>query len=146
MQYGAPQPVGGAPQAQPNGWEAFQNSPTYQQPLQEGFRALNHGLASTGKLDSGDAMKRAIRYGADYGAGRLNEFLGLVRGQQQQGFGAASALAGVGQNMVSDTGANNRSAADALSNAAIIRGNANNALYGNIAGAVGNAFGSSYRF
>lgn len=138
------------PQAQQGGnglggYDAFVNSPYYQNPLQEGFRALNHGLASGGMLNSGDAMKRALRYGQDYGAGRQDEFLALAGGQANRGFGAASALAGVGQNMVSDTSANNRSAADALSNAALLRGQANQNLYGGIGGALGGLL-SSYKF
>ena len=141
---GAPQ--GGLTTQQPGqnalgGWDAFVASPYYQNPLAEGFRALNGGLASSGRLESGDAVKRAIRYGQDYGAGRQDEFLNLVGGQAQRGFGAASALAGVGQNMVNNVTANNQGAADATSNAALLRAQANNSLYSGIGSGLGTIFG-----
>lgn len=138
-----------APTNAMSGYDAFVASPYYQNPLAEGFRALNHGLASSGRLESGDAYKRAIRYGQDYGAGRQDEYLNLVGTQANRGFGAASALAGVGQNMVNNITANNQGAADAISNAALIRGQANNSLYNSIGSGLGmvvGGLGSSYKW
>lgn len=131
-----------APGNNMSGYEAFVASPYYQNPLAEGFRALNGGLASSGRIESGDAMKRAIRYGQDYGAGRQDEYLNLVGTQANRGFGAASALAGVGQNMVNNVTANNNNAADAVSNAALIRAQANNSLVNGVASGIGNFAGS----
>lgn len=131
-----------------SGYDAFVASPYYQNPLAEGYRALNHGLAATGRLESGDAVKRAIRYGQDYGAGRQDEYLNLVTGQANRGFGAASALAGVGQNMVNNITANNQTAADAIGNAALIKAQANNALVNGISSGLGTIYGgikSSYK-
>lgn len=144
----APAPQAAAPQGNGmSGYDAFVASPYYQHPLQEGFRALNHGLASGGMLNSGAAAKEAIKFGQNYGAGRQDEFLNLARGQQQTGFGAASALAGIGQNTTGMMVNQNQNSADALSNAALLRGQANSNMWGGIAGALGGiagGLGSSY--
>lgn len=132
------------PASNMSGWDAFVASPYYQNPLAEGYRALNGGLASSGRLESGDAVKRAIRYGQDYNAGRQGEFLNLVGTQANRGFGAASALAGVGQNMVNNVTANNNNAADAISNSALLRAQANNSMYSGIAGGLGTIAGGIF--
>jgi hypothetical protein len=133
-----PQPVAaGAPQNALSGYEAFTNSPYYQLPYQEGVKARNMGFAARGLLQSGAAEKELTRYGQDYAGGRLNEFLSLLQGQQNVGFGGASALAGVGQNMQSTIAQQNQNRADALGNAALIRAQANNSLYGSLAGIAG---------
>ncbi len=58
---------------------------------------------------------------------------------QQQGFGltAASALAGVGQNMVNNVTANNNAAASATGNAALVQGQNTANMYGQIGSALG---------
>jgi hypothetical protein len=125
-----------------SGYETFVNSPYYQNPLQEGYRALNHGLASGGMLESGDAMKRATRYGQDYAYGRMGEYLGLAGDQSNRGVQAAGAIAGVGVNALNSMSSNNQNAANAASNAAIARGNANASMYSGIGSALGGLAGS----
>jgi hypothetical protein len=143
--YQAPSPVN-VPAPQPanamSGYEQFQASPYYQFPLQEGMRQLNSGLASGGRLFSGDAAKRAIKFGQDYGAGRMGEYLGLAEGQVNRGVQGAGAIAGVGLNALNSISGNNQNAADAAANAALLRGNANAGVWNAAAGSIGNVLGS----
>lgn len=125
-----------------DGYEAFQNSPYYQFPLQEGMGAINHGYAARGALQSGAAMKAINQFGQDYGAGRMNEFIGLAERQSDRGIQGASAIAGVGQNALASMSANNQNAANAMSNAAIARGNATAGMWGGIGSTIGSVAGS----
>jgi hypothetical protein len=93
-------------------------------------------------LESGDAMKRATRYGQDYAYGRMGEYLGLAGDQSNRGVQAAGAIAGVGVNALNSMSSNNQNAANAASNAAIARGNANASMYSGIGSALGGLAGS----
>ena len=138
-----PQQPQGQPSSTPmSGYNAFVNSPYYQFPLQEGYRALNHGLASRGMLESGDAAKSAIRYGQDYGYGRMGEFIGLAERQSDRGLTGASAIAGVNTNALASMGANNRAIGDANANRYIAGGVANANMWSGIGSAIGGALGS----
>jgi len=145
---GMVQPQGGVTAPGPggsglSGWDQFVASPYYQAPLREGYNSLGTGWASQGAYRSGAATKGAIRFGQDYGAGRMDEFLGLAERQAGRGLAGASALGGVTQNALAMTTQNNNNAADATSNAALLRGQASNSLYGSIGGALG-TFASSF--
>ena len=147
----AQQPQGAVtatPPANPmSGYQQFVASPYYQFPLQEGHRSLNHGLASRGAINSGAAIKEAIKYGQNYGYGRMGEYIGLAERQAGRGISGASAIAGVGQNALMAMSQNNQTAADALSNAAIARGAANTNMWNGIFGGLGQlagGLGSSY--
>lgn len=122
---------------QPGGYQAFVNSPYYQFGLNEGMRSLNHGLASRGMLESGDAMKRAIRYGQDYGYGRMNEFIGLAENQSNRGLTAGSALAGVSTNALNSTNRANTAIGEAAAARATMGGIANSQMYGTIGNSLG---------
>ena len=91
----------------------------------EGANALNSGFAGAGTLQSGAAMKGLEDYRQNLQAGYRNEFMGALGGQQNLGFSAASAQTGVAQNMGNAVMANNQNAADARSNAALIKGQNN---------------------
>jgi hypothetical protein len=151
----ADQPMAGAqnmgtvaaqPQQQPqqnplsptSGFSAFVNSPYYQFGQNEGMRALNTGLASRGMIESGDAIKSAIRYGQDYGYSQgLMPFLGLAGQQSDRGVQSASAIAGVGQNALASMTANNNNAGNAMANAALAKGAANANMFSGIGSALG---------
>lgn len=139
------------PLAPQSGFQAFVNSPYYQFGQNEGMRALNTGLASHGMIESGDAMKAAIRYGQDYGYSQgLMPFINLAGQQSDRGIQGASAIAGVGQNALASMTANNNMAGNVAANAQLARGAANAGMYSTIGGALGTlagtAFGgSSYR-
>ena len=72
-------------------------------------------------------------------------YMGLLQGQQGTGMGAASAVAGVGQNYVNNVTANNNSAGSAQANAFLMKGAINNNVLGGISQNIGNLLGSSYR-
>jgi hypothetical protein len=147
-QTGAPPPyISTMPSAFGTGQSAFdqfRGGTNYQFRLTEGLRALNQGYAARGMLESGAAMKGITNFGQDMASNELGNYMNLLQGQQNLGMGAASALSGVGQNMVGMTTQNNQNAADAVSNAALLRGQASQQMYGGVASALGN-FASSYK-
>src|SRR6478736_7727450 len=91
----------------------------------EGANKVNSGYAGAGTLQSGAAMKGLEEFRQNLQSGYRGEFNNLLGNQQALGLGAGSALAGVGQNYVNTISANNQNAADAVSNAALIRGQNN---------------------
>lgn len=91
----------------------------------EGANAINSGYAGAGTLQSGAAMRDLERFRQNLQSGYRNEYMNALANQQGVGLGGASALAGVGQNYVNTIGASNANAADALSNAALIKGQNN---------------------
>lgn len=125
-------------------YKAFQASPYYQFPLQEGMNALNQGYAGNGLLESGAAMKAISKYGQDYGAGRMMEFLGMAADQSNRGLQAGSSIAGVSQNALNNITAANQSAADARANAALISGAGKANMWSGIGSAIGTAAGSLF--
>lgn len=143
---GAPLTAGGTPNAL-SGFDAFRGSSGFQFRLSEGLRALNHGYAGRGMLESGAAMKGINNYAQNMASNEFGNYAQMLQQQQQLGFGGASALAGVGQNMVNNVTSNNMSAADARANAALMGGAANNSFLNALAGTSGtfaSMFGSSY--
>lgn len=106
----------------------------------QGSNALNSGYAGAGTIQSGAAMKGLERFRQDLQAGYRGEYNNLLANQQGVGLGAASALAGVGQNYVNTVGANNQNAGDAAANAALIKGQ-NNPLANAIGLVGGGLFG-----
>lgn len=140
------QPQNGGAAQDPNAndaWAQFRNGSQYQWRLGQGFNALNQGLAARGALHSGAADKSAIRYGQGFASNELGNYVSLLQGQQNLGFGGAQALAGVGNTYGATVTANNNAAADATSNAALLRGQAQSQFYGTAANALGN-FASSF--
>jgi len=141
-------------QSQPTGtnalsaFDTYKNSNGYQFRMNEGLNALASNFRARGVSQSGAAMKSMLRYGQDYGSNELGKYIGYLSNQQGVGLSAASAQAGVGQNYANALSANNQNQADALGNAALLKGQANNSLYGAAAGAIGNVagnlLGSSY--
>jgi len=130
-----------------NPWDQFRNSTNYQFRLNEGMGALNRNYAARGLLESGAAMKGINNYAQNFASNELGNYMAMLSGQQNMGMSGASALAGVGQNMVNNVTANNNNGASAAANAALLAGQANGQMYGGIAGALGNlagTFGSSY--
>jgi hypothetical protein len=143
----------GAPSANNamSGFQTFYNSPTYQFPLKQGLEAVNTGYAAKGALESGAAMKAIDTFAANNAAGALGTYMDALYRQEALGEGASAALAGVGQNMVSQVSANNNAAGSAAANAALVAGQGRANTYGaigsgigQIAGSVAGALGSSY--
>lgn len=157
MQYGQPQyadqgpaPAGGVTTPVSTARSAFENylnSTGYQFRLGEGMKGLNIGFGAKGLLESGARDKAAIRYGQGMASDEFARYMDLLNRQQNLGFSGASALAGVGQNLVGNVTANNNASAAATANSALYAGQANANMWGSIAGSLGNAagqLGSSY--
>lgn len=151
---GAPgTPAPAAPQAAPAGaspyessFNNFLDSTGFRFQMNEGDRAINTGYAARGALQSGAAMKALQERGQQTALNNyFLPYMGLLQGQQATGMGAASAVAGVGQNYVNNVTANNNSAGSAAANAALTKGAANYNMWGGIAQNIGNLFTSSYR-
>lgn len=146
-------------------WDDFKDSPDYALRVKHGVDAINANQAAHSMLNSGKTLKATIDYGQEEGSreaqswwARQNAttqgYLGLLDDQQRQGFGAASAVAGVGQNFTAGTTANNNVFLNAIANANNTKGDAiANAslagasnvtnLLGNLAGAYGTYRGMS---
>jgi len=131
----------------------FANSAGMQFQLQQGENAINNGYAAKGQLQSGAALKGLQNYGQQ--TALQNYFLpymGLLGNQQATGAGAASSIAGVGANFGNTAaninagmGQNIQSGANAASNAALLKGQANSNMWSGIAGNIG-SFASSFGF
>ena len=154
----APTPQGGflpASTAQPQAnalsqyqqaFDNYRNSTGYQFRLNEGNKAIGSNFAARGLSNSGAAARSLSNYNQNMASGEFNNYLAQLSGIQNMGLGAGSAQAGVGQNFVNTVSANNDSAGTAAANAALLRGNATAGMWGNIAGGIGNIFGSSFGF
>lgn len=118
-----------AQQAAENAFGQYQNSTGYKFRLGEGMNALNSGYAGAGTIQSGAAMKGAIKYGQNFASNEFGNYMGQLGNQQALGMQGASALAGVGQNAVNNMTANNNAAGTAQANALLSQG-ANNPLGG----------------
>ena len=123
-------------------WDTFRNSTNYQWRFGQGQKALELSGLPGGGYDSGQTRKAIVEYGQNFAANELGAYMDRLAQQQQLGLGAASALAGVGQNMVGAVTANNNAAAGAAANAALVQGTAQSNMYGQIAGSIGTAIGA----
>ena len=123
-------------------WDTFRNSTNYQWRFGQGQKALELSGLPGGGYDSGQTRKAIVEYGQNFAANELGAYMDRLAQQQSLGLGAASALAGVGQNMVGAVTANNNAAAGAAANAALVQGTAQSNMYGQIAGSIGTAIGA----
>ena len=124
-----------AQQAANDAFDIFRNSTGYEFRRGEGLDAVNSGYAGAGILQSGAAMRGITEYGQNFASNEFGNYMNALGTQQAVGAGAASSLAGVGQNYASQViNSNNANAANQM-NAQLARGN-NNAL-GNVAGMIG---------
>lgn len=130
---------------------SFANSAGMQFQIQQGANALQHNYAARGALQSGAAMKALQDYGQHTALQNyFMPYMGLLGGQQAVGAQAGSAIAGVGSNF-GNTAANIngqmggaiQNGADALSNAALVRGANTANMWGGVGSAIGNV-ASSY--
>lgn len=133
------QPIGTASR---NAFSGYLANSDYAFQQATGNNAVNSGYAGAGTVQSGAAMKALEKYRQDLQSGYRNQWASGVANQQGVGLGAASALAGVGQNYVNTISANNTAAADARSNAALRQQNVFGNALGTFAGiGLGGGFG-----
>jgi hypothetical protein len=120
-----------APGSAGNAFDAYRNSTGYQFRQNEGMRAVTANKALSGLLNSGSAVKSAMRFGDGIAAQEFDNYYNRLAGQQGVGLSAASAQAGVANNYSSQVQGNNSINATNAGNAAIARGNAvSNAVNG----------------
>lgn len=98
---GQPRPASPQQQAATNAFDIFRGSTGYQFRVNEGMDALNSGFAGAGLLQSGAALKSLDDYRQGMASGEFGNYVNALGTQQAVGAGAASSLAGVGQNFAS---------------------------------------------
>lgn len=130
-----------------NAYELFKKSTGYETRFNEGNRSLAANYFGGGVGQSGAAVKAALRYGQGFASNEFGNWLGALGGQQQIGFGGASALAGVSQTFADRAGQISQNGADMTSEAAVARARNQGALWTGLAGTLGQTAGalSSYR-
>jgi hypothetical protein len=118
----------------------FHTSPGYQFALDEGIRALDHGAAAKGILNSGDTIKAEMRYGkglADQDFGTYyNRLWDLSKLGESAAAGSASTTAdaskGIAQTDLSQGSATSSIYGNAAKGIGDIAGNTANSIYGKI--------------
>jgi hypothetical protein len=131
-------------------FDNFKNFIGYDFALKQAMDALNHQYAAAGQLQSGAAAKGIADYAANIAQqGAAFPYLNYLSGQQAMGAGAASSIAGVGQNFGNavtgingQTGSIIQNGANSAANGQIIGGLANAGMWNNVGSALGN-LGSS---
>lgn len=89
--------------------EDFVKDPGYDFRMSEGEKGINRALSARGGFDSGSALKALARYNQDFAsnefgnaynrdAANKQRIFNFLSGEKATGMGAASAMAGVGQN------------------------------------------------
>jgi hypothetical protein len=149
MQYVPPDP-GAAPAtapgavttSAPSAFDTYRNSTGYQFRFDQGVNALQKAFGRN--LESGAASKAAIKYGQGIGSDEFSRYMQLLQGQQNLGFGASSALVGVGQNFGNNVVAGNTNAADAAANARLYAGQANANMWQGIGSSFGQVAGQVF--
>lgn len=133
----------------------FANSAGMQFQLQQGTNALNNLYAAKGLVQSGAAMKGIQNYGQQTALQNyFMPYMSMLSGLSGQGLSAGSAVAGAGQNF-GNTAANINgqmgntigNGADAMSNAALVRGQNSANMWSGIGqglGTLASSFGGGF--
>lgn len=106
-----------------NAFDTFLNSTNYQWQRDQGMDALNSGYAGAGVLQSGAAIQGAIDYNQNMARGAFQDWYGGVENMANRGFGAASAQAGVSQNIANNVSNLNSANAQNQASMQIAKGN-----------------------
>jgi hypothetical protein len=142
-----------AQQAASAAFNQFAHSAGIDFQLQQGTNALQNSAAARGMLQSGATLKALQNYGQNTALNNyFMPYLGLLQGQQATGAQSGAAIAGVGSNFgntVSNIYGQQAGAiqngADAASNAALLRGQANAGLGNTIGSALGGLASSFFQ-
>ena len=109
-------------------WEAFQKTPFYEAPYQEGIRALDSSAAARGNLLSSGQMRRVQQFGSDYASGQFGNYMDRLRQLAGIGANAASGNASDAMQTGSNVASNQLAAGQAQASGYV--GMANNAMQG----------------
>ncbi len=127
----AGQPQAGGPSPWANAFGNWLANSDYGFQFANGSNAVNSGYAGAGTLQSGAAMKGLEKYRQGLQQGYRGEYNALLGNQQGLGFGAASAQAGVSQNLGNNLANIAVNQGDNLANAALVKSqNTGNAING----------------
>lgn len=136
--------LGGDQNASNTALQTFLKNTGYQFGRDQGISAITGNAATRGLLNSGSTVKALDKFGTDYAqSAGVNPFLERLTQLSQQGVQAKSAIAGVGQNFVTQTSQNNDSSATNTGNAAIAGAKNTTNLLGQIVGSLNQAAGAS---
>lgn len=102
--------------------DTYLNSTGYKFQLGEGLKAVNSGWAGRGLLQSGAALKSLNNYGQGMAQQGFGNWLGALGNQQDTGFRAASAQAGVSQGLGNSLASIYQNQGANAANAALIGG------------------------
>lgn len=138
--------LGGDTTAANAAFDAYKGSTEYTSRLNQGQNSVMAALGGKGLLDSGAAQKAILKYGQTFASNEFGNYMGNLQTQQQAGLGAASALAGNGQNYANAVSNNNNQAANTVANAALSNAGTINGVLGSALSAYGlsQGVGSSY--
>jgi hypothetical protein len=109
----------------------FHTSPGYGFALDQGLRALDHGAAAKGILNSGDTLKAEQRYGTGLADQAFGEY-----------YNRLFKLSELGENAATKTASATADAAKGIAQTDLSEGSALSSIYGNAAKGVGDAAGS----
>jgi hypothetical protein len=134
-----------AQQAASDAFNQFAHSAGIDFQLQQGTNALQQSAAARGMLQSGATLKGLQNYGQSTALNNyFLPYMGLLQGQQATGAQSGAAIAGVGSNFGNTVssiygGQQNavQSGANALSNAALLKGQANAGMWNTIGSSLG---------
>lgn len=120
----------------------LRSTPGYEMNFNEGARAMNAGLASQGRLLSGDAGREAIRYGQGYADRIYGDQFNRLAAIAGAGQTATSQGGQAGQNYANQSGNALQNNAANLGSSYQNRGNAISGFWGNVNGSMNNAMSS----
>lgn len=126
-------------QAPFNVTEWLRSTPGYEANYREGMRAMNTGLASQGRLFSGDAGREAVRYGQNYADRIFGDQFNRLAAIAGAGQTATSQGSQAGQNYANNAGQAYQQNALNLGSSYQQRGNAIADFWGNVGGSINNA-------
>ena len=111
--------LGGDPDAARQGFNKFLASTGYQFQVDQGVKAITGQQATAGLLNSGKTLKALTDYGQNTARSWFDNYASGVSDIAHSGLTAASNIAGVGTNYANAVSANNTSAAETATKAAI---------------------------
>lgn len=141
-QEGAAQMV---PQNAAGNMAGFFQSPDYQFRLNEGARALTARNAALGIQDSGAAQRSAIQYAGNLASGEFNNYANRLSALAGVGQTTAQNNAALGQNYAGAVGQLGMANAQNLASSYQQKAQAQQALYGNLAG-IGSGLIGGFKF
>ena len=132
--------IGGNPQGATQGYQAFQQTPLYQFPLQQNNLATNRALAASGLTNSGGALRDVSQLNAGYASQGLGQYLSGLGSLASSGQSAAAQLGSIGVGTSAQIGQANTNIGNASALGTIGSANAVSGAIGGGLGALSNPY------